>query len=39
MGVARIKRNLKLGGYDLIESCKEKIKNCKCKIYRKGKNW
>jgi len=28
-----------LGGYDLIESCKEKIKNCKCKIYRKGKNW
>ena len=39
MGVDRIKRNLKLGDVDVVEFCKGKILDCRCNIYKQGKNW
>ena len=38
MGIERIKNNLEIKE-DVIEYCKEKIVDKKCKIYKKGKNW
>lgn len=39
MGVGRIKRNLKLDTYDVVEYCKNLITDRNCHIYRQGKNW
>lgn len=39
MGIERIKRNLKLQDYDVVEYCKEMINQENCHIYRLGKNW
>ncbi len=39
MGVARIKRNLKLEQEDAVEYCKRILMDEKCTITRKGKNW
>ncbi len=39
MGVDRIKRNLGLGGIDVVAWCKEKILDPKAVIERQGKNW
>lgn len=39
MGVDRIKRNLKCDAEDVVEYCKDKIKDEKCCIYKQGKNW
>lgn len=39
MGVARIKRNLKLDAEDVVEFCKEKVADESCMISRQGKNW
>ena len=38
LGIERIKNNLKLDDIDVVEYCKNKIKNS-TNIYRKGKNW
>jgi hypothetical protein len=38
MGIERIKRNLRLVDCDVVEYCKEKIKNAD-EIVRRGKNW
>ena len=39
MGIGRIKKNLKLETYDVVEYCKQKILDNACNIYRQGKNW
>ncbi len=39
MGIDRIKRNLKLDTNDVVEYCKNKVLNKRCKIYKQGKNW
>ena len=39
MGIARIKKNLKLNTNDVVEYCKNKVLDKNCNIYRKGKNW
>ena len=39
MGMERIKRNLKLGDTDVVEYCKNKMRDKHCIIYRQGKNW
>ena len=39
MGLERIKKNLKLDNFDIVEYCKEKIQDKNCVITRKGKNW
>lgn len=39
MGLARIKKNLKLNTNDIIEYCKNKILDKNCNIYKQGKNW
>lgn len=39
MGKCRIMRNLGLNNCDVVEYCKEKIRNPQCYIYKKGKNW
>lgn len=39
MGIDRIKKNLKLDINNIVEYCKNKIKNKDCIIYNKGKNW
>ena len=39
MGIARIKRNLKIDVADVVEYCKNKVLLENCKIYRQGKNW
>ncbi|MCI8734032.1 MAG: DUF3781 domain-containing protein [Clostridia bacterium] len=39
MGIDRIKKNLKLETYDVVEYCKQKILDNACNIYRQGKNW
>lgn len=39
MGIDRIKRNLKLDTNDVVDYCKHKVLDKKCKIYRQGKNW
>ena len=39
MGIARIKRNLRIDMNDVVEYCKNKILNKNCNIYKQGKNW
>lgn len=39
MGVNRIKKNLKLNTNDVVEFCKSKILDKRCRIYKQGKNW
>lgn len=39
MGIDRIKRNLKLDNIDVVEYCKNKIKDDTSKVYKEGKNW
>ncbi|MBQ7031128.1 MAG: DUF3781 domain-containing protein [Bacilli bacterium] len=39
MGLARIKKNLKLNTNDVVEYCKNKVLDKNCSIYKKGKNW
>lgn len=39
MGIDRIKKNLALETNDAVSWCVDKIKNSKCEITRKGKNW
>ena len=39
MGLARIKRNLKLDTNDVVEYCKNKIWSKHLNIYKQGKNW
>ncbi len=39
MGIARIKKNLKLDDKDVVEYCKNKVLDKKCNIYKQGKNW
>ena len=39
MGVDRIKRNLGLSDVDVVEHCKQKLLDERCRIYRQGKNW
>ncbi len=39
IGVARIKRNLKLDAVDVVEYCKNQILEKNCNIYKQGKNW
>lgn len=39
MGINRIKKNLKLDKDDVVEYCKNKIKDKNCNIYKQGKNW
>ncbi len=39
MGLDRIRKNLKLETYDVVEYCKNKISDKNCHIYRQGKNW
>ena len=39
MGVNRIKKNLELNTDNVVEFCKNKILDKKCKIYKQGKNW
>lgn len=39
MGIGRIKKNLKLDTDDVVEYCKNKIRNKECNIYKQGKNW
>ena len=38
MGINRIKNNLKIE-CDVVEYCKNIIKDKNCNIYKKGKNW
>ena len=39
MGKERIKRNLKLANEDIVEYCKQIIRNKDCLCYQRGKNW
>lgn len=39
MGVDRIKKNLKLDNDDVVLYFIDKLRNKKCNIYKKGKNW
>lgn len=39
LGLLRIKRNLKLKDENVIDYCKDKIKNNSSTIYKKGKNF
>ncbi len=39
MGIDRIRRNLSLGGIDVVEWCKKKILDANAVIQRQGKNW
>ncbi|GBR76151.1 protein DUF3781 [Candidatus Termititenax persephonae] len=39
LGVLRIKKNLCLDTDDVVDWCRERIKNPNCKITRNGKNW
>ena len=39
MGNERIKNNLELDIDDVVEYCKNRIKDQECNIYRDGKNW
>ena len=38
-GLVRIKNNLKIDIDDVVEYCKNKIKDNNCNVYRIGKNW
>lgn len=37
--IIRIKNNLSFDNEDVLEFCKNKIKDSKCNVYRIGKNW
>ncbi|MBR6580280.1 MAG: DUF3781 domain-containing protein [Ruminococcus sp.] len=39
LGIARIKKNLKILDADVVEFCKNRMKHTDCFIYKKGKNW
>lgn len=39
MGINRIKKNIKLDSYDVVDYCKNKILDENCNIYKQGKNW
>ena len=39
LGVGRIKRNLGLDTDDIVAWCKQKIKNHRCSVVRRDKNW
>jgi hypothetical protein len=39
LGVERIKKNLCLDVDDVVDWCKQKIRNSDSRITRKGKNW
>ena len=39
MGIARIRKNLKLDLVDVASYCKSLILNPKCHITKQGKNW
>lgn len=39
MGLDRIKKNLKIDTFDVVEYCKKKILDKNCNIYKQGKNW
>ena len=39
LGIERIKRNLRLDVEDVVSWCKQKLKDNKSTIIRKGKNW
>ena len=39
MGECRIRKNLKLNNIDVVEYCKNKVKDENCYIQKKGKNW
>lgn len=39
MGADRIKKNLKLDNDNVVSYCIDKIRDKKCNIYKKGKNW
>lgn len=39
LGLIRIKRNLKLKDENILDYCKDKIKNNNSRIYKKGKNF
>ena len=39
MGIARIKRNLKLDINDVVDYCKNKVLDKDCNIHKEGKNW
>lgn len=39
LGIERIKRNLCLEVEDVVNWCKERIKDTNSTIFRKGKNW
>lgn len=39
MGLTRIKNNLNLDSFDVVDYCIDKILNENTLIYKKGKNW
>ena len=39
MGIYRIKKNIDLNDCDVVDYCKKMITNCKCYIYKHGKNY
>jgi len=39
MGINRIKKNLKLDTYNVIDFCKSKVLDNDCTILKQGKNW
>ena len=39
MGIARIKKNLKLDTNDVVDYCKNKVLDKDCNIHKQGKNW
>ena len=39
MGIDRIKKCVGLSNIDVVEYCKNKIADSRCKIYKEGKNY
>lgn len=39
LGMKRLKKNLKIEEEDVVSYCKNKIKDKRCHIERRGKNW
>lgn len=39
MGAERVRKNLGLDTYDVVEFCKSKVLDKACNIYKQGKNW
>lgn len=39
MGADRIRKNLNINEYDVVEFCKNIILDKNCNIYKQGKNW